>query len=97
MFVFKDLEDYKENGKDADTRFAEQQMQRKRSLPGPKKQKKSSGLIGRTVTHKTSGKGVVKNFDGTVLTVKFQIGETKTFNYAICLEKQLLQIDEVTD
>ena len=43
------------------------------------------------------GKGVVKNFDGTVLTVKFQIGETKTFNYAICLEKQLLQIDEVTD
>lgn len=97
MFVFKDLEDYKENGKDVDTRFAEQQMQRKRSLPGPKKQKKSSGLIGRTVTHKTSGKGVVKNFDGTVLTVKFQIGETKTFNYAICLEKQLLQIDEVTD
>ena len=53
-------------------------------------------LMSRTVIHKTSGKGVIKKFDGTVLTVKFQNGETKTFNYDICLEKQLLQIDEVT-
>lgn len=97
MFVFKNMEDYKRNGNNADAQYVEQQVKRKRAALKPGKQGKRSGLIGRSVVHKTNGKGIVKNYDGTVITVKFNSGETKSFNYAVCLEKQLLQIDEVTD
>lgn len=97
MFVFKDMEDYWKNGKDVDTLFPQQRLQRKQPVPKTQKPRKNNSLIGKMVTHKTNGRGVVKNYDGTVITVKFNGGETKSFNYAVCLEKQLLQIDEVTD
>lgn len=96
MFVFKDMEDYRKNGKDVDLLFSQQQLQRKHPVPRTPKLRKNSGLIGKAVTHKTNGQGIVKNYDGTIITVKFNSGETKSFNYAVCLEKQLLQIDEVT-
>ena len=38
----------------------------------------------------------VKKFDGTIITIKFDNGETKTLNYNICIEKHLLQIGPVT-
>ena len=96
MFVFKDIEDYRERGKDVDALFLQQQLQRKQSAPKSQKSRKNNGLIGKTITHKTNGQGVVKGYDGTVITVKFNSGETKSFNYAVCLEKQLLKIHEVT-
>lgn len=97
MFVFKDMDDYRKNGKDVDTLFPQQRLQGKQSVSKTQKTRKNNSLIGKMVTHKTNGRGVVKNYDGTVITVKFNGGETKSFNYAVCLEKQLLQIDEVTD
>jgi len=96
MFVFKDIEDYREHGKDVDALFLQQQLQRKQPAPKSQKSRKNNGLIGKIITHKTNGQGVVKSYDGTVVTVKFNNGETKSFNYAVCLEKQLLQFDEVT-
>lgn len=96
MFVFKDIEDYRERGKDVDALFLQQQLQRKQSASKSQKSRKNNSLIGKTITHKTNGQGVVKSYDGTVITVKFNSGETKSFNYAVCLEKQLLKIHEVT-
>lgn len=96
MFVFKDQEDYERNGKNVDERYAAQQTQRVQLAQRKKAPKKNNGLVGKTVFHKTNGTGVVKKFDGTILTVKFQNGETKTFLYSLCQENHILQIDGVT-
>ena len=66
-------------------------MKKKRPKAAPVA--KSKGLIGRTVFHTTNGEGTVKSFDGTLITVHFKNGQTKTLNYKMCMEKNLLRVE----
>ena len=90
MFVFSDMDDYKQRGSNVDHEYLLWRENQKKNKTAPKKAK--SGLVGQTITHKTQGKGTVKSFDGTIITIRFNNGETKSFNYAMCLEKQLIEI-----
>ena len=89
MFVFADIDDYLKRGKNADKEYIalREQSTKKRSKPTAK----SKGLIGKTVIHSTNGIGTVKNFDGTLITVKFKNGQEKTLNYNMCIERNLIQ------
>ncbi len=91
MLVFSDMADYLERGKNVDRDYVLWREDQKKKRP-KSSTKNSGGLVGQIITHKTNGKGVVKKFDGTIITVKFDNGETKTLNYNMCLEKRLLQM-----
>ena len=94
MFVFSDMEDYQKRGKRADLEYAQWREQQKtpRKSSTTKKASNGNSIIGKTIVHKTHGKGTIKNFDGTLITVSFSGRVTKSFNYQICLEKQLIEI-----
>lgn len=91
MLVFSDMADYLKRGKNVDRDYVLWREDQKKKRP-KSSAKNSSGLVGQMITHKTNGKGIVKKFDGTIITVKFDNGENKTLNYNMCLEKQLLQM-----
>lgn len=91
MLVFSDMADYLTRGKTVDRDYViwrEQQKKRPKSSSTNSK----NGLIGQLITHKTNGKGIIKKYDGTLITVRFDNGETKTLNYNMCVDKQLIQI-----
>ena len=96
MLVFKDMADFLARGKNVDSEYVRWREEQKKKKPKSSSGKSSDGLIGQVVTHTTNGRGVVKKFDGTIITIKFDNGETKTLNYNICVEKNLLQIGPVT-
>jgi hypothetical protein len=90
MLVFSDMADYLSRGKTADRDYViwrDHQKKRPKTSSSNK-----SGLVGQLIIHKTNGKGIIKKYDGTLITVKFENGETKTLNYKICIDKQLIQI-----
>lgn len=91
MLVFSDMADYLERGKNVDRDYVLWREDQKKKRP-KSSAKNSGGLVGQIITHKTNGKGIVKKFDGTIITVKFDNGETKILNYNMCLEKRLLQM-----
>lgn len=93
MLVFADMDDYLRRGKNVDREYVawrERAMKKRTRSASPSK---INGLVGRAVTHTTNGVGIVKNYDGTLITVKFNNGQTKTLNYNICIEKNLLQFN----
>ena len=87
MLVFKDMADFLSRGKDVDSAYVRWREEQKKKRPKSPAGKSSDGLVGQIVTHTTNGRGVVKKFDGTIITIKFDNGETKTLNYNICIEK----------
>ena len=93
MFVFADMDDYNRRGKNVDRDYLILRDQKKNKRKKVEKPVVNGGMIGRRLVHKTNGKGVIKNYDGTLITVKFDNGETKSFNYQICIDKQLIQMD----
>ncbi len=93
MLVFKEMEDYLRRGKNVDREYVTWREQQTQKRPRTAAAAKSNGFIGATVTHTTNGVGTVKSFDGTLITVKFKSGQTKTLNYSMCMEKQLLKFD----
>lgn len=93
MLVFKDMEDYLNRGKNVDREYVAWREQQSKKRPRTAAAAKSKGLVGATVTHTTNGVGTVTSFDGTLVTVKFKNGQTKTLNYSMCMEKQLLKIE----
>lgn len=93
MFVFSDMEDYLKRGKDADAEYARWREQQRRPRSASSRSNRQNSIIGKAVTHQTNGRGTVKNFDGKMITIAFSNGCTKSFNYQICIEKQLIEID----
>lgn len=89
MLVFTDMADYIRRGKTADrdyVRWRDQQKKRPKLSTASKNE-----LVGQLIIHKTNGKGIIKKYDGTLITVRFDNGETKTLNYKMCIDKQLIQ------
>lgn len=92
MFVFSDMDDYQQRGKNVDREYLvwrEAQKSKKKTAPTSKKHQ---GLVGQSVIHKTNGKGIVQAFDGKTITIRFENKETKSYNYEFCIERQLLEI-----
>ena len=104
MFVFKDMEDFKNRGKDVDALYmktlAEKKKGRSKSPYVPpviwKPQPKPpvvipADIIGKKVGHKSFGTGVITAIDGSTIVVNFdKVGEKK-MGYEFCMESKLLQ------
>lgn len=87
IFVFKDMDDYKERGANVEKEYADYLA--KKGGSGRSKNL-GTGLKGKKVKHKTYGIGTITKFDGTIVTVKFS-DEIKTLNYELCISKGFIE------
>lgn len=84
--VFKDMDDYKANGKNADVEFS------KHMKKAPKRGgSSSSGLKGKKIKHKTYGIGTVTKSQEGMLYVTFAGNDKRILNYDICINKKLIE------
>ncbi|MEG1995837.1 MAG: HNH endonuclease [Bacilli bacterium] len=105
IFVFKDMEDYKTRGKDADAEYAKIIAAKKKSRskistpiipiihkPEPKPQLViPTDILGKQVKHKSFGTGKITGIDGTSIAVTFDTVGVKKMGYEFCMEKKLME------
>jgi hypothetical protein len=86
--AFKDMADYKANGKNADAKYIKLhpvKIKQNSSIGG------SSGLKGKNIRHKTYGDGTITKYDGTIITVSFLGTGNKALNYQFCIDNGLIE------
>ncbi|MDD2959654.1 MAG: hypothetical protein PHR92_14230 [Lachnospiraceae bacterium] len=84
--VFKDMDDYKKNGKNADAEFV------KNMKKAPKRNNSSGvGMKGKKIKHKTYGVGTVTKLQEGMLYVTFTGNDKRTLNYEICINNKLIE------
>lgn len=102
MFVFKDIEDFKNRGKDIDSQYIKMLAEKKKkkieyvSKDIPKKERRPAlgipdDIVGKKVKHSVFGVGIITEIDGSAIIVNFQkIGE-KRMGYEYCMKKNMLE------
>lgn len=104
MFVFKDMEDFKNRGKDVDAEYMKVLAAKKKggskttyvppviSKPQPKPPVViPADIVGKKVGHKSFGTGVITGIDGGTIIVNFdKVGEKK-MGYEVCMKNKLLE------
>ena len=83
IFVFKDMDDYRARGKNADAEYNKGRV--------IKSQKKISKSGKRKIVHKTFGEGTVVEIKNGFIIVDFGSVGRKQLNYQICLDKRLIE------
>ena len=83
MFVFKDMEDYRKNGKKAEDEYYAGRVR--------KVSKKSPGKSVQKVRHKKFGEGTVVERKGEFIVVQFKNVGRKQLNEKVCIEKGLIE------
>lgn len=105
MFVFKDMDDYKANGKNVDAEYAKVMTSRKKASPkaqvsiapaAPKQPSKPvvivpAEIVGKRIKHKTFGEGVIRAIAGTNITVNFDTVGEKKLGYEVCIANKLIE------
>ena len=104
MFVFKDMEDFKNRGKDVDTQYMKMIASKKKgsSKPAyvppviPKSEPKPPvvipvDIVGKHVKHKAFGVGTITAIEGTSIAVEFDKVGLKRMGYEFCMEKKMLE------
>ena len=79
MFVFKDMEDYRKNGKKAEDEY------------NAGRKKKGTGKSAQKVRHKKFGLGTVVERKDGFLIVQFEKVGRKQLNEKVCLDKELIE------
>lgn len=82
IFVFKDMEDYRARGKNADAEYNKSRV---------KVSKKKVGKEVRKVRHKAFGEGTVAEIKNGFIIVDFTKVGRKQLNYQMCLDKGLIE------
>lgn len=103
-FVFKDMEDFKVNGKKADEEYAKElTVKKKRGVKNIHVSPASSevekikkihipkAILGRQVKHKSFGIGSIIEIEETSITVNFDKKGLKKMGYEFCIENNILQ------
>ena len=105
MFVFKDMDDYKNRGKNVDAEYTKMMVAAKKKgtkTPAlvipivPKLEPKSqieipADIVGRQVKHKAFGLGKITAIEGISIAVQFDKVGLKKMEYEFCMEKKLLK------
>lgn len=104
MFVFKDIDDYRNRGKDVDAEYMKliEIVKKKGSRSEyisaviPKIEPKPpivilTDIVGKHVKHTTFGFGVVAAIEGSVIVVNFDKAGEKKMGYEFCIEKKMLE------
>ena len=76
LLVFSDKEDCQKRGKAAERAYV----------------LRRDGLRGHRVAHTTHGLGTVKNYDGTIIRIKFDNGKEADYNYDKAIQSQSLAL-----
>lgn len=107
MFVFKDMDDYKNRGKNVDEEYTKmlesiRKAGKKNSIlnvspaipANPPKPKITvpPDFIGKTIKHKAYGEGTITNITDTVLVVNFILVGEKKLGYEVCIKNKLIEI-----
>ena len=88
LYVFKDMEDYKERGLNVDKEYAQLFPAKNKSSD---RSKAVYGIKGKIIKHKTYGVGTVTKLQDDMLYITFAGNDKKTLNYTICMEKGLIE------
>ena len=105
MFVFKDMDDYENRGKNVDAEYtkmiaaAKKKGTKKLAFVAPIVLKPKSkpqieiptDIVGREVKHKAFGLGKITTIEGTSIVVQFDKVGLKKMGYEFCMEKNLLE------
>ena len=105
MFVFKDMDDYKNRGKNVDAEYTKMMVTAKKKeakkpalvvpivpKPEPKPQIEiPADIVGRQVKHKAFGLGKITAIEGISIAVQFDKVGLKQMGYEFCMEKKLLE------
>ncbi len=105
MFVFKDMDDYENRGKNVDVEYTKMMAAAKKKgakkpvfvvliIPKPKPKPQieiPTDVVGRQVKHKAFGLGKITAIEGTSITVCFDKVGLKKMGYGFCVEKKLLE------
>ncbi|WP_455268697.1 HNH endonuclease [Ruminococcus sp.] len=105
MFVFKDMDDFKSRGKDADAQYIKVLAEKKKKGKSrtvyappvvPKPQLKPpvvvpADIVGKKVSHKSYGTGTITAIEGTIIIVNFEKVGEKKMGYEVCMKNGLLQ------
>lgn len=105
MFVFKDMDDYENRGKNVDAEYTKMMAAAKKkgtkkpivvasivSKPEPKLQIEiPTDIVGKLVKHKAFGFGEITSIEGASIVVRFDKAGIKKMGYEFCMEKNLLE------
>lgn len=105
MFVFKDMDDYENRGKNVDVEYTKMMAAAKKKgtkkpvfvapidlKPEPKPQIEiPADIVGKQVKHKAFGLGKITTIEGTSIVVQFDKVGLKKMGYEFCMEKKLLE------
>lgn len=106
MFVFTDMDDYKNRGKNVDAEYTKKVAGAKKKgvkkpvfvvpilpKPAPKRQIAiPTDIVGKRVKHRTFGFGEITAIEGTSIAVQFDKVGLKKMEYEFCMEKKLLEL-----
>lgn len=105
MFVFKDMEDFKNRGKNIDFEYSRKiDKSKNKSLNKPcnashvilkpktdATEEIPANIIGKQVKHKTFGIGRITKIEGTLIEVQFDNVGLKKVGLAFCIQKNMLE------
>lgn len=104
MFVFKDMDDYKNRGKDVDAEYAKMIASKKKNgskssyvppvitKPEPKPEVViPQDIIGKKVRHKAFGIGTITGISGGSIDVTFDMAGEKKMGYEFCMKNNMLE------
>lgn len=104
MFVFKDMEDFKNRGKDVDAQYMKMVAAKKKNgekatyvppvIPKPEPKPPvviPDDIVGKLVRHKTFGVGMITAIEGTSVAVAFDKVGLKKMGCEFCMEKKMLE------
>ena len=83
IFVFKDMDDYRARGKNADAEYNKSRVKVSKKKAGKTEERK--------VRHKTFGEGAVVEIKNGFIIVNFEKAGRKQLNYQMCLDKGLIE------
>lgn len=106
MFVFKDMEDYVNRGKNVDAEYvkmmaAAKNNEKKKSQsitkpvieePAPKPAVVApKEIIGKRISHKPFGEGTITQVFDEIIVVQFEEAGTKKLSYELCIRNNMLE------
>ena len=105
MFVFKDMDDYENRGKNVDAEYTKMMAATKKkgvkksvfvisnvlkSEPKPQIEIPND-IVGKQVKHKAFGLGEITAIEGASIAIQFDKVGLKKMGYEFCMEKKLLE------
>ncbi len=107
MFVFRDMEDYRAHGRDADAAYQKLQSQNKAANKSTAKPASPAApihtdkpepkacvppdVLGKKIKHRLYGVGTITDISGDIISVSFSAVGAKKLSYETCIKNKLIE------